>query len=168
MIRERWPGDGAALEAMARRTHDLDGYPKYLPRDLRAFIVNADAIGAWVSVVDGELRGHVALRPKSAPEVMALAVSATGLSEDKIAVVARLLVSPSARRQGIGRALLEKATRVAAQLGRRAVLDVVEDHRAAVALYEKCGWTRAGRADWTLPDGLPLHELVYVSPDPGL
>ena len=101
----------------------------------------------------------------SAKEVMDVAVLATGVVEDRIAVVARLLVAPAARRRGTGQALLEKATREAARLGRRAVLDVVEDHTAAIRLYENCGWTRVGRVDWALPGDLPLREYVYLAPD---
>lgn len=133
-IRRRAATDGAALEAMASETHRVDGYPKYLPGDLRGFIVNPDALAA------------------------------TGLPADGIAVVARLLVSPGARRRGAGRALLEQATTEAGRLGRRAVLDVVEEHTAAIALYERCGWTLVGRVEWTLPGDLPLREFVYVAP----
>jgi ribosomal protein S18 acetylase RimI-like enzyme len=165
LIRDRCAGDVGALEEIARETHLVDGYPKYLPGDLRSFIMSNDALGAWVAARDGEVLGHVAVHRSSAQEVMDVVVSATGLGEDGIAVVARLLVAPAARRQGIGRALLDKATRRAANLGRRAVLEVVEDHRAAIALYEKCGWTRAGRVDRVLPGNLPLRELVFVAPE---
>jgi GNAT superfamily N-acetyltransferase len=99
---------------------------------------------------------------------MDVALAAAGVGKDGIAFVARLLVAPAARRRGIGRALLGKATQEAVQLGRRAVLDVVEDHKAAIALYENCGWTRVGRVDWKLPGDLPLREFVYVAPDPTL
>lgn len=163
-IRRRAATDGAALEAMASETHRVDGYPKYLPGDLRGFIMNPDALGAWVAADDGELLGHVALHPDSAAEVMEVALAATGLPADGIAVVARLLVSPGARRRGAGRALLEQATTEAGRLGRRAVLDVVEEHTAAIALYERCGWTLVGRVEWTLPGDLPLREFVYVAP----
>lgn len=127
--------------------------------------MNPDALGAWVAADDAELVGHVALHPGTAREVMEVALSATGVGEDGLAVVARLLVSPAARRRGAGRALLDRATREAARLGRRAVLDVVEGHSAAIALYERSGWTRAGRVEWTLPGDLPLCELVYVAPE---
>ncbi len=166
LIRDRSARDGAALERIARETHRLDGYPKYLPGDLRSFIVNADAIGAWVAASDRDVLGHVALHRHSAQQVMDVALSATGLDEDGIAVVARLLVAPSARRRGIGQALLEKATLEAAQIGRRAVLDVVEDHSAAIALYERCEWQRVGRVEWMLPGDLLLQEFVYVGPKP--
>lgn len=170
MIRHRRAEDRPALEAIALRTHQLDGYPKYLPADVGAFIVDPGAIGAWVAVrgdqvVGEEVLGHVALHGNSVPPVMEVAQSATGLDADSIAVVARLLVAPAARRQGVGRTLLERATMEAARLGRRAVLDVLEEHRAAIALYETCGWKRLGRADWSLPGDLPLREFVYLSPD---
>jgi GNAT superfamily N-acetyltransferase len=166
IIRDRSTSDGEALEAIALETHRLDRYPMYLPVDLRSFIVNEDALGAWVATDDDDVIGHVALHPSSAKEVMDVVVSATGVGEDRIAVVARLLVAPPARRRGIGRALLEKATGEAARRGRRAVLDVVEDHTAAIRLYESCGWTRAGMVDWALPGDLPLREFVYLAPGP--
>ncbi len=164
IIRNRSASDGGALEAIALATHRLDRYPMYLPADLRSFIVNEDALGAWVAEDDSGVLGHVALHPSSAKEVMDLAVLASGVAADRIAVVARLLVAPEARRRGTGRALLEKATQEAARLGRRAVLDVVEDHTAAIRLYEDCGWTRAGQVDWALPGDLPLREFVYLAP----
>lgn len=148
-------------------THRADGYPKYLPEDLLSFIVDPEALGAWVAV-DGEaLLGHVALHRRSVPQVMEVAASATGLGEDRLAVVARLLVDPGGRRRGVGRVLLERATDEAVRLGRRAVLDVVDEHRAAVALYEAAGWVRVGQVDWSLPGAGPLREFVYVSPPAG-
>jgi GNAT superfamily N-acetyltransferase len=166
IIRDRSPSDAGALEAIAVETHKNDGYPKYLPQDLRSFIVDADAMAAWVAAANGALLGHVALHRRSAPEVMDVALSATGLLEEEVVFIARLLVAPSARRLGVGKALLERATIEATQLGRRALLDVVEDHRAAIALYEACGWTRVGKVDWSLPGGLPLREFIYLSPEP--
>ena len=166
LIRDRRPEDGAALEEIALETHAYDGYPKYLPSDLRSFIVDPDALVAWVAELDGMVVGHAALHSRSVQEVMNVALGATGLREDQVAVLARLLVSPSVRGMGIGRALLERATSAAAQLGRRAVLDVVEEHVAAIALYDRAGWTRVGQVEWKLPDGRPLREFVYVSPEP--
>ena len=166
IIRPRSSADGAALEAIALATHRLDGYPKYLPDDLRSFILDADALRAWVAECDGAIAGQVALHRRSVPEMMEVAASATGLSEDRLVVLARLLVSPAARRQGIGQALVELATTEARSLGLRAVLDVVDEHKAAIALYERLGWTREGTINWKLPDGRPLREFVYVSPAP--
>ena len=165
IIRDRSPSDGPALEALALETHDHDGYPKYLPGDLRSFIMDASALSAWVAESDKQILGHVALHQRSAPEVMQAARTATGLEDEDMVMVARLLVAPAARRRGTGRMLLQRAVDEAERLRRRAVLDVVEDHRAAIALYERCGWTQAGRVVWNLPDGRPLCEFVYVAPE---
>lgn len=164
LIRPRRDSDAGVLEAIAYRTHELDGYPKYLPGDLKSFIVDTAALGAWVAVCAREVVGHVALHRSSVPEVMEMALSATGLGPEGIAVVARMLVDPPARRQGIGRALLGLAEVEAARLGRKAVLDVVDVHQAAIALYDACGWTRVGEVRWELPGGRPFREFVYVAP----
>jgi GNAT superfamily N-acetyltransferase len=168
IIRDRSPDDSQALEAIALETHRTDGYPKYPPEDMKSFIFVAGALGAWVAVDNDEVTGHVALHPRGSPQVVDMAASATGLDAGRIAVVARLFVAPSARGQGVGRALLERATDEALSLGRRAVLDVVEDHVAAIGLYEDRGWTFLGRVNWSLPGGQPLRELVYLSPEPAI
>jgi GNAT superfamily N-acetyltransferase len=165
IIRDRSPDDGPALETLALETHHHDGYPKYLPGDLRSFIVDPSALGGWVAESSGHIVGHVALHRRAAPEVMQAARAATGLDDEDIVMIARLLVAPAARRRGTGRMLLHWATDEAVRLRRRAVLDVVDEHRAAIALYERCGWRQVARVVWALPDGRPLHEFVYVAPE---
>lgn len=166
IIRDRTAGDAAALEAIALETHHHDRYPKYLPDDLRSFIVEPDALGGWVAADGTRVVGHAALHRRSAPPVMDVVLAATGLDEDRVALVARLLVAPDARRMGVGRALLERVSTEAVCLGRRLALDVVDEHVSAIALYERCGWLRVGRVDWSLPGGRPLREYVYLAPDP--
>ncbi|HMC40703.1 MAG TPA: GNAT family N-acetyltransferase [Acidimicrobiales bacterium] len=166
IIRDRVPEDAAALEAIARVTHRVDRYPKYLPDDVRSFIVSADAVRAWVAVRDGRVIGQIALHEKSVPEVMDLVRAATGLPEDRVIVIARLLVDPGARRAGVGRALLDRAVEEATRMGRRAVLDVVEEHTAAIALYDGAGWTQLGTVEWSLPGDLWFREFVYLAPGP--
>lgn len=166
LIRERRPGDRESLERLGAAVHRNDGYPRYVPKTFGDFLVSADALGAWVATTDTGIVGHVALHPSSAPEVMAAACAATGLADHDLAVVARLLVAPDVRRAGVGRALLDTATTAAAAEGRRAVLDVVTDHRSAIRLYEDAGWTRADTVTWILPNGSPLTEFVYLAPDP--
>ncbi len=164
LIRERREPDVEALVRIALETHETDQYPKYLPGSMRDFLVCDDAYGAWVATLDEVVLGQVALHHRSAPEVMAIACQATGLSEEDLAVVARLVVSPTIRRAGVGRALFDVAWKEAARRGLRAVLDVVTDHRAAVRLYQDAGWEQAGIVTWNLPDGSPLTEMVFVSP----
>ncbi len=81
-------------------------------------------------------------------------------------MIARLLVAPAARRQGVGRALLEHAARQAARRGLWPVLDVAADLSSAIQLYEDCGWVLAGAVTVTFRDGDSLDELVYLGPAP--
>jgi len=79
--------------------------------------------------------------------------------------VSRLLVDPSARGIGAGRALLEHARKAAASIGHLPVLDVVDIPTAApaIALYRAQGWTEIARVSFDLAD-LHLEEIVFVGP----
>lgn len=58
-------------------------------------------------------------------------------------VVSNLVVDPAYRRQGIGRALMEEAlAHVRSRNGRRIILQVRADNRAAVHLYRDMGFVR--------------------------
>lgn len=62
------------------------------------------------------------------------------------AEVVTLAVTPAARRQGTGRALVDTACILAAGEGAAAMfLEVEEDNAPALALYESCGFARVGR-----------------------
>jgi GNAT superfamily N-acetyltransferase len=150
---------------LAGIVHANDGYPVYLPRDLRSFLEMPGAIASWVADRGGEIIGHVALHPGSSKGVMALAEKATGLPAAQLGVVARLLVAPGARRMGVGRSLLRAAADHAAQMGLWPILDVVTHHEAAIRLYEECGWTRVGMVTATF-GGLSVDEFVYLAQPP--
>ena len=163
-IRPRLDDDLDALERIARAVYTTDGYPVYLPDgDLRGFVASPDALSAWVATRDDAVVGHVALHPSSSAPVMALATSATGAAETGFAVVARLLVDPDSRREGIARRLLDAAVCDARARDRVPVLDVMRAHRSAIALYESCGWKLLGDVTVMLPTG-PTDELVYLAP----
>jgi GNAT superfamily N-acetyltransferase len=76
--------------------------------------------------------------------------------------VAKMLVHRSARRRGVGAAVLEAAERAAAEAGKSLlVLDTASAD--AERLYERRGWHRVGTipgfALW--PDGAPCDTVVY-------
>jgi GNAT superfamily N-acetyltransferase len=163
-VRGRTEEDLDACVEMARAVHQLDGYPVYLPTDLRRFLASPDAYAAWVADGGGEVLGHVALHRRSTDAVMAKADEVLGLPATRIGVVARLLVAPTARRAGIGQALLDVATQEARSRGLSPVLDVGTELRGAIALYESCGWTRVGEVTSDIGDGLSVDEYVYLPP----
>jgi len=164
MVRPRTDLDLDACVRMATIVRDLDGYPTRRPLDLREFLVSRDALGAWVAERDGQVVGHVALHRHSTPEVLAMASQALSRPVERLGVVARLLVSPDARRAMIGRTLLNEAASDATSRGLWPILDVVTTFEAAVNLYESCGWVRAGRVTFRFDDGGSVEEFVYLGP----
>jgi GNAT superfamily N-acetyltransferase len=165
-VRERIEADLGDCVRLAHVVHELDRYPTFLPIDLRRFISAPDALVAWVAEDDGEVIGHVALRPSCSAAVLAMAVEALRVPPDRLGVVARLLVSPARRRQGVARGLLEVACEEAHSRGLWPILDVVTYQHAAIALYEKGGWTRAGQVTSRYGDDVVLDEFVYLGPQP--
>ena len=95
---------------------------------------------------------------------MALASETVRQPVERLGIVARLLVAPSARRQGVGQALLDVASRAAVDFGLWPVLDVVTPLQGAIFMYEKCGWTRAGKVTVDLGDDVAIDEYVYIGP----
>lgn len=170
MIRHRNDDDVSVCVDMLRAVHESDGYPVHLPESPLSFLVVPDALSAWVAEdPDDGVVGHVLLRPSAwSPAIMEAASAATGRDVAHLAVVARLLVAPWARRRGVGRALLDAAASRALDLGRQPVLDVVRGpgrgHEAAIQLYERAGWHRAGTVTGTFSNGTTVDELVYVGP----
>jgi [ribosomal protein S18]-alanine N-acetyltransferase len=70
------------------------------------------------------------------------------------AEVLTLAVVPTARRQGIGAALLQEAMAVAAQRGGAVVfLEVATNNLAALALYRRAGFAEVGRRRRYYGDG---------------
>lgn len=162
-IRARIDSDLDALVDLSLAVQANDGYPGKHPRDFRSFLAAPDALGSWVAEHDGEIVGHVALHASSLPVVMNLASSTLCRSVDELGVVARLLVSPTTRRAGLGRALLEHAADDARARGLHPILDVVTDS-AAIALYDACGWSNAGEVTMRFSDDFSLQSYVYVAP----
>jgi len=145
--------------------HERDGYPVYLPNDLTAFVAGGDELGAWVACVGASIVGHVALHSRSWGGVMRVVREVLCCAEEEIAVVARLAVAPSARRRGVGRALLTRAAHASITLGRRPVLDVAAHYEDAIRLYDAAGWSPVGTVSFPLPNGTAVDEVVFAGPE---
>ncbi len=167
LIRPRRPGDLSACADLVREVHAADRYPRYLPADLGRFLAPPDAYACWVAESGGEIAGHVALVTQSVPSIMEIASAALARPAGRLAVVARLLVSPQARGRGAGRRLLAAATAAAQDRDLHPVLDVDTELAGAIALYESAGWTRAGTVPIRWSDGRELTEHVYLGPEAG-
>ena len=164
--RPRLDADVAACVAVMRRTFEQDGYPRYWRRHPARFLVGERETAAWVAERDGAVVGHVAVHGAAGDPTLGAAQRRTGLPAERLAVVARLLVSPNARRLGVGRALLQAATEHAHAHGQQPVLDVVQVDAGPVGLYEHAGWERL--EPLTLPvEGHPSLLLwLYLGPAP--
>jgi GNAT superfamily N-acetyltransferase len=166
IIRPKSAADADDLLTLALEVHRCDGYPRFLPDDLAGFITASQQDEAWVAESDGRIVGHVALHHAAVSPMLPAAQRATGLSPDRLAMLARLLVAPTVRRQGVAQQLIAVATQHAQALGRRVVLDVVKEADTAIRLYERLGWTRLEDVQLFLRDGQVLDLWVYLSPPP--
>ena len=166
MIRQRVPADLDNCVRALQAVHDADGYPVNWPADPGRWLNPPGTLAAWV-FADPQIGGHVLVSSASEP---APAGAASSAGEPMAGEVGRLFVAPSHRGRGIGLGLLTRVREwaVARRLG--LVLEVVDDSRgAAIALYERTGWTYTGTsaADWTGPVGEPVRVRHYSLPLPG-
>jgi len=166
-LRVRRKGDLDACEHLAHVVHAVDGYPPRCADDLRDFLSGGDALGAWVAESEKGIVGHVALQPRSSRAVMALGSAATGRPPEQLCVVARLFVSPTERKAGIGSSLLALAADAGVARGLWPILDVASHLDNAIRLYERAGWMCAGQVTVDFLNEAPLKELVYIGPAPG-
>ena len=151
---------------MAELVKRRDGYPPRGPLDVDRFIAPPEQLAAWVAEIDGVVVGHVALHATGADDTVELAVGHTWRSPRDLAVVARVLVSPTARRMGVGHGLLETAAHGAHHRGQQPILEVAVHLGAAINLYESCGWSRIGMVTIRFADEPDLDSYVYVGPAP--
>ncbi len=161
-IIERTEADLVELDGLARKVRGLDGYPVWLPDDdMLRFLAVPASLAAWTALDDmGVLVGHVALNASSSEAVHEV-LRSCGLDDQHVGVVARLFVSPNARRRGVAQVLLGHAATAAREAGLVPVLDVVSTFSPAIALYERAGWTRLGKATVARPDGESIDEVVF-------
>ena len=115
------------------------------PWDAEAFRALLDSAGVWLG---GDGRGFVLIR--------AIA------DEAEILTIA---VRPSARRQGLGKTLVEQAIVASAAAGaERMFLEVAETNTAAIALYRSCGFEPVGlrKNYYRRADGSSEHAKVMA------
>ncbi len=79
------------------------------------------------------------------------------------AEIGKMIVRPLARRQGLGRRLLETAEAAARAAGRSLLLLDTESGSAGDHLYRTCGWTEYGRVPGYAftPGGVPAEATFF-------
>ncbi|SNS54554.1 GNAT family N-acetyltransferase [Rhodococcoides kyotonense] len=126
--------------------HESDGYPHAWPDDPEAWLTPPHIDGAWVAIDSNSVVGQAVV-----------------VRRDDALWVSRLFVRPSGRGRAVGVSLLEEIRSHAAR--RVLMLDVVEQSGAAIALYERSGWTLVDRrpAGWVMADGTRPMERIYAA-----
>jgi PAS domain S-box-containing protein len=162
-LRRRTDADlGSCLELL-RVTFETDAYPPFgWPDDPLRFLSPDAERAAWVVEIDGDVVGHVALHDAEGD------VASTALADrdaSSLAVVARLMVAPRARRRGVATALLDRAADAARAAGSEPILDVGTRLTAAVRLYSRLGWVPCGTVEAPSPAG-PITAQVFRAPPP--
>ncbi|MFJ3591198.1 GNAT family N-acetyltransferase [Streptomyces sp. NPDC090231] len=154
------PGAAAALVEV----HATDGYPVEGVAQPEAWIRPAGVVRAWVAEVDQQIVGHVAIMRPEAERAVSLWQQQTGESEDSIAVLARLFVVRSVRKQAVGEGLMRAAMDYAKAHDFHLVLDVLTKDASAIRLYERLGWRFIGDASHRFGAHEQAPAKCYVWP----
>ncbi len=153
-IRRAVADDEAALRALDLATWSWLTSPAAPPPPDREFFgPRARPEDVFVAIVDGALAGYVTLGPGLPLE-----------SNRHVMEVVGLMVDPTRRGRGLGRALMEAAIDEAAARGaRRLRLRVLGPNAAARALYESCGFEVEGvlREEFVL-DGRYVDDVLMA------
>jgi len=166
VIRARQDDDLDICVALLAEVHAADRYPLYWPADPRGWLTPPGLLGSWVAANDHALVGHVVLCGADGDASASVWCAACGLPAERLALVSRLFVAPRARGRALGATLLNIASAAASAGGRRAALEVLDHDRAALGLYERAGWQRAGSAaaPWAQEHGSRGVVHYYLAP----
>lgn len=146
-MREADEGDAEAVTALWTEAYAVAGPEgRQEPYALQEYFAVAASADIAVAVDGDEAIAVVAVFPPGAP-----GRSVAGPEE---AELARLAVARRARRRGIGRALVERATERAREYGAEGFVLWSRSHQSAAhGLYESLGWRRVPERDDEDRDG---------------
>lgn len=159
-IRPRSENDLASCAAVLREVHAKDGYPVEGVDDALGWLSPPDLSAAWVAELDGQVVGHALISEASDEDAVRLWQAR---SDQPVAVLARLFVSPSARGHRLGEQLTEAAMHWAQERGQRLLLDVMEKDQAAIRVYENLGWSYLGDIQHRVDDRT-VPARAYAAP----
>lgn len=165
IIRPRQDADLNSAGSALVDVHRTDGYPVEGVADPVAWLKPTGLITSWVAELDGEIVGHVAVsEPQPGDDAVRLWLEQSDDRIEDVAVIGRLFVKPSARRQSIGEQLSKAVATDEALRGKRLVLDVMDKDQDAIRLYERLGLKKIGVATHHFGEGRTITAYCYVVP----
>jgi GNAT superfamily N-acetyltransferase len=165
-IRKRRPEDIEELVEVLLAVRQNDGYPAKWPEDPVSWLESRRTLEALVAERDGGLVGQVELATPEGDFAEDTWRAALDVPEEPIAVIKRLFVAPSVRREGLGRLLLSAATDLCHKRGARPVLDV-DATAPANRLYAEEGFKAVGEVELAFsPSGRTFVARCYIGPPP--
>ncbi|MGH3749531.1 MAG: GNAT family N-acetyltransferase, partial [Micromonosporaceae bacterium] len=151
-IRIRTGADIPGCVEALRDVYRTDGYPVEGVAQAEKWLHPDNLLQAWVAGPPDNIVGHTAICRPEGEAAASMLIEQSDLSEDQIAVIARLFVISTAREQGTGTALAAAAWSYAKEHDRHIVFDVMAKDRAAISLYERLGCIRLGETMHTFGD----------------
>ncbi|MCU1558991.1 MAG: family N-acetyltransferase [Microbacteriaceae bacterium] len=155
--------DADILGPALAEAHLLDGYPLMEEHANAEWLFGGDVEKAWIAELGGNPVGHVSVvQPFDAPGLS----GAVGAGYTRTLGLSRLFVAPAGRGRGTASALIACVEQYAAGVGAPLALEVIEHNAAAIALYERRGWSRINtyEASWFGENGPHPIAHLYLAP----
>lgn len=163
-FRPRTAADLPVLAALLAAQQPRSRYPFRwpLPFPAEEFIARAGEERSWVAEEAGALAGHIAVTRVFDDDLGRVWATATGREPLALACISAFFVDESRRGLGIGGGLLDRAVAQIREQHRLPVLDVVQRHGSALAIYRGRGWRVVGevRPPWLPDDEPPVLAMV--------
>jgi ribosomal protein S18 acetylase RimI-like enzyme len=165
IVRPRQASDLQAAGEALVDVYRTDGYPVEGVADPVAWLMPKGLIASWIAELDSEIVGHVAIgAPKPDDDAVRLWLEQSDDKLDDVAVIGRLFVKSSARRNSVGEKLARAAVTDQAVAGKTLVLDVMDKDQDAIRLYERLGLEKIGEATHSFGEGQSITAYCYVVP----
>lgn len=163
-FRPRTAADLPALVTLLAAQQPRSRYPFRwpLPFPPEEFIAREGEERSWVAEVAGAVAGHVAVSSVVDDDFGRAWTTATGREPVALGCISAFFVDESRRGLGIGGGLLDRAVAQIREQHRLPVLDVVQLHGNALAIYRGRGWRVVGevRPPWLPDDEPPVLAMV--------
>lgn len=158
--------------AVAALLHVRQGDPTYppprdaeaTPASFAAWLLEEDALGRWVALVDGKVAGHLAMT--RAHPYLANALSSLGytsIAENGLSEVSKFYVDPAYQGHGVGTALFRAGFEFAWAMGCQPALAVISTSMVARRFYSQKGMLEVGSFI-----GVHGENFVFVEDAPTL